>query len=239
MALDNRKQSILNHIKEYYNDKTFCADDISKTFGEKIYGATLSAIAKAGFLKKVNDKSPVKYVFITDDNNEAINNMAGIFSDISVIKEWPLWENFNMKNWFTHIGKMYPNREKEEILWVTDTDQSDIEEGLVYFFVIDGHIYKCGKTDSLMRERIQSYNCGKQSNRSSGTCSVTNFKVLQTLLNFNCEVDVYAYIAPYIEVNCYGKTFMTKNSPAKAIEKETNQLLIEQFGELPPGCFQS
>lgn len=242
MALDSRKIKILSHIKNNYFNTSFCAKDITDTFGEQVAGTTLSALAKAGFLKKdlnQTKRSPVYYQFVTLNEKEAMDNMEGIFKDASIINTWPLWENFKAKNYFNHIGQIKVNIEKEEMIWCPNTEDSDIEEGLVYFFVIDGHIYKDGKTDSLMKERIQSYNCGKDSNRQAGTCSVTNFKVLHTLLNFNRTVDVYVYRSPYVEVSCFGKTFLTKDSPAKAIEKETNRLLIEQFGELMPGCFQS
>ena len=59
----------------------------------------------------------------------------------------------------------------------------------MYCFVIDGKILKIGKTDTTMAKRVQSYNCGKKAYRENGTCSTTNYNILQSFLAINKEKD--------------------------------------------------
>lgn len=47
---------------------------------------------------------------------------------------------------------------------------------------IDEYIIKFGSTRKTMQERLSSYNCGTTRARSNGTCSTTNFKMMQSLV---------------------------------------------------------
>lgn len=227
----------LSLIKEYYNNGShFCAADLSKVSGINVHPNTLSSVYKSGFLIRY-DTRPVTYSYLTDDINEAINNMEGIFTKEDV-ESWPLWENYTLKEYFTLLGTIYPNKNKEMLDWQAVEAMLDRYEGLDYGFVINGHFYKIGKTDTTMKDRLQSYNCGKKDFRKNGTCSVTNFKVLQTLLNIGEPVTVYALLAPKAILTIFGKTYEINTSPSKFIEG----ILIEQakkdFGDKLPGCFQ-
>lgn len=242
MALDERKKNILNHIREYYGTETsFCAKDVTLSYGETVAPATLAALGKAGHIQKIAGSSPVCYVFKCLNPEEAMLNMEGLYTDISVIQSWDKWQDVSdeIKAQFPHIGTISINQSEEAMIWNPDNEIYDTRAGLVYIFVVNGFIYKDGKTDTTMRERISSYNCGKKSNRIAGTCSVTNFKVLQTLLSFNTDIEVYAYFVNPIQVQCFGETITTVNSPAKTIEKKLNEKLMLQFGRLMPGCYQS
>lgn len=235
--MNDKRKKVLSFIKDYYSDGThFSAADLSKEFGEKIYGATLTSIYKDGYLMRY-DTSPVTYSFLTDNINEAINNIEGIFT-IKDVESWPLWKDYTLKDYFVSLGTIYPNKDKEMLDWEAIEEMLDQHEGLDYGFVIEEHLYKIGKTDTTMKDRLQSYNCGKKDFRKNGTCSVTNFKVLQTLLNIGKPVTVYALLAPKATLTIFGKTYEINTSPSKFIEG----ILIEQakkdFGDKLPGCFQ-
>ena len=74
--------------------------------------------------------------------------------------------------------------------------------------------------------------------RGNGTCSVTNYFVLQSLLNFNIPVDVYCFLAPKATLNIFGENVMISESPAKYIEGIFLAQANADFGNKLPGCFQ-
>ena len=104
------------------------------------------------------------------------------------------YENFEYKEHFSWICKLLPNNDKEK--WEIEIlDEAKCQEkGFVYVFVIDGKIFKIGQSISNIKERVQSYNCGKTEYRINGTNSTTNYFVLQSLLKINKEVLVYAFV---------------------------------------------
>ena len=233
---DNCKE-VLAFIKENYSDGTlFSAADLSKKMGREIFPATLVSIRKNGFIKRYETK-PVTYSFLTDDADEAIKNIEGVFTEKD-IESWPLWENYSLKEYFVPLGTIYPDKDKEKLNWEAVEEMLNKYEGLDYSFVIEGHFYKLGKTDTTMQDRLTSYNCGTENFRKDGTCSVTNFKVLQTLLNINKPVTVFALLAPKAILTVFGKTYEISVSPSKFIEGILIDQAKKDFGDKLPGCFQ-
>lgn len=236
--MGEKSEQALALAKKYYNNgEHFSAADLSLISGENIHPNTLCSIYKNGYLARYETKPHITYSFLTDNTDEAINNVEGIFTEKDV-ESWPLWKDYTLKDYFILLGTIYPNKDKEMLDWKVIEEMFDKCEGLDYGFVIDEHFYKIGKTDTTMKDRLQSYNCGKKDFRKNGTCSVTNFKVLQTLLNINKPVTVYALLAPKAILTVFGKTYEINTSPSKFIEG----ILIEQakkdFGDKLPGCFQ-
>ncbi len=92
----------------------------------------------------------------------------------------------------------YASLEKLEINAIDEKNMKN--EGLVYVFVIQGKIFKIGHSITPITKRVQSYNCGKVEYRKNGTCSTTNYFVLQSLLKINKIVQVYAFFPeqPYL-----------------------------------------
>ena len=110
--------------------------------------------------------------------------------------------------------------------------------GLVYVFVIDGKIFKIGQSINNIKDRLQSYNCGKFEYRLKGTCSTTNFFVLQSLLKINEPVYVYAYFPEQPEYEVFNKKFKNNRPPLKTAENLIIQDFIDRYDKKPIGCTQ-
>jgi hypothetical protein len=130
------------------------------------------------------------------------------------------FEDYSLSTQFHRIGVLRPEQEKERVVPVPDdTSDNGFKKGnALYAFVIDGHLFKIGKTDTTIAERINSYNCGKKKHREKGTCSTTNYMVLQTFLAINKEVEVYCYFLPKATLIIDGKVYEITESPSKFAE---------------------
>ena len=112
-----------------------------------------------------------------------MNNKTDIILDIdTVINKSVSFKDFKYKNKFKKIAVLIPNLNKEKL----DIEYCNInyknEKGMVYLFVVNGVLLKIGSTITTLSKRIQSYNCGKKAYRLNGTCSTTNYFVLQNFL---------------------------------------------------------
>lgn len=156
----------------------------------------------------------------------------------SVPMDAPQLSSYNLRSYFTKIGELVPNQEQEKLEFCGDIDKFSNIEGVVYLFVVDGKILKLGKTDTSMKKRIQSYNCGKRQYRENGTCSTTNYKVLQSFLSIGKNVELYCYFVPPITINLFGEEITITTSPSKCIEKAFQIKTQEQFGDKLSLCIQ-
>ena len=229
----------LDLICQHYlvEGESFTAADLSEKSGKKVSASTLPALAKEGYLRKLDTK-PVSYILIAKTSEEAMSHIEGLYRNIEEIKSWPLFKDYSLANQMFHAGQLIPDTENEKLVWCPDKDFNDNYTGLFYAFVVNGYFYKAGKTDTTLLDRIKSYNCGKKEYRGNGTCSVTNYFVLQSLLNFNVPVDVYCFLAPKATLNIFGENVMISESPAKYIEGIFLAQANADFGNKLPGCFQ-
>lgn len=148
------------------------------------------------------------------------------------------YNDFQYKSNFTHICDLVPNKEKEK-LEVTIIDQEKVKKaGLVYVFVINNKIFKIGHTITPITKRIQSYNCGKIEYRIGGTNSTTNYFVLQSLLNLNKIVNVYAFFPDQPKYSLFGKSFQDSYPPSKRAENIILIDFIKSHNKKPIGCTQ-
>ena len=240
MLMTEKGREALETICQFYsvNGESFTAASLSEKSGKKINANSLPAIAKEGYLKKFDTK-PTSYVLIATNEKDAATHIEGLFNSIEEIKDWPLFKDYSLSSKMIHAGKIIPNIEEEKLMWTPNKDFDDNYNGLFYAFVINDKFYKAGKTDTTMRERIKSYNCGKKEYRNNGTCSVTNYFILQTLLNFNVPVDVYCFLVPKATINIFGTKVEINESPAKYIEGIFLAQANSDFGNKLPGCFQN
>jgi hypothetical protein len=140
------------------------------------------------------------------------------------------FEDFEYKKYFNLICYLFPNRDKERLeIEVIDVDACE-DSGLVYIFVINGKIFKIGQSITPIIRRIQSYNCGKTEYRISGTNSTTNYFVLQSLLNINEVVHVYAFFPDQPEYTLFEKKYRDSWPTSKRAENMHNKK--------PIGCTQ-
>ncbi len=116
-----------------------------------------------------------------------------ILKSVNDLKDEVDYKDFEYKEYFNLLCELVPNNSLEK-LEINAIDEKNMKnEGLVYVFVIQGKIFKIGHSITPITKRVQSYNCGKIEYRKNGTCSTTNYFVLQSLLNINEVVQVYAF----------------------------------------------
>lgn len=142
---------------------------------------------------------------------------------------------------FKKIGTIKANEPTESIVIKSKESSFESDKELVYLFVIDGYIQKVGSTTTTMKKRIQSYNCGKQAYRDSGTCSTTNYFVLQSFLRINKDIEVYAFFPEKkkMQVDVFGDIVEKElYVPSKEYEKK---ILVElkENGVMPILCTQT
>ena len=141
---------------------------------------------------------------------------------------------------FKFLCSIYPNITNDclEIIKEEDSKYLNIHRrGLVYVFVIEGKVLKVGSTTQSFKERVKSYNCGTSKARKKGTCSTTNYFVLQSLLNFKKEVKVYAFFTPTISQLVFGETEKI-SLPPKQWEKSILKKMKEKK-KMPIFCTQT
>lgn len=154
------------------------------------------------------------------------------------VKYFPLLEDTPELDDFIKIGEIIPNVEAQRLDVKEALPIFYEKEGMVYAFIIDDRVFKLGKTEVTMLERLKSYNCGKIAYRDNGTCSTTNYMVLQSFLNINKQVDVYGIPIPSATFIWKGKKITTDVSPAKYIEREFLKKITETLHAKLPGCTQ-
>ena len=129
------------------------------------------------------------------------------------------------KNDFTLIAVGNPNQERE--CWDMDIKDSQYnsKEDLIYALVIDGKLFKIGKSITTMKKRVQSYHCGKNAYRekAKSTNSATNWYVLQSVLSINLPVYIYVLYVPRTDGEFMGWTYHNR------ISKEIEGILMNAF----------
>lgn len=161
---------------------------------------------------------------------------------LTEIDETIPFEEFKEKDYFSKIAVLESEVKKEKISVKKVIDEKySKRRSLVYVFVIDGFIQKIGSTTTSMKDRISSYNCGKKKYRENGTCSTTNFFVLQSFLNLNKEIEIFAYF-PEVSiqrVDYFGEVLEEEVSqPSKNFEKYILERLKKE-GRMPILCSQT
>lgn len=145
-------------------------------------------------------------------------------------------DDFEYKDHFSFLCTLIPETENERVV-IQETNEPYIErKGILYLFVLENRILKVGSSTVSFKERVSSYNCGKQAFRDNGTCSTTNYFVLQSLLNINKPIEVYAFFPESIEMDVFGTTEEI-SLPAKRYEKRILTELKDS-NQLPVMCTQ-
>ncbi|GAA8125690.1 hypothetical protein HpKG106_10510 [Helicobacter pylori] len=80
--------------------------------------------------------------------------------------------------------------------------------------------------------------CGKVEYRKNGTCSTTNYFVLQSLLKINKIVQVYAFFPEQPTYTLFGKTYQDSFSTSKRAENVILENFIKNHNKKPIGCTQ-
>jgi hypothetical protein len=161
-----------------------------------------------------------------------------VLKNIDDLKNEVNYNDFEYRQYFSHLCNLIPNIQRER-LDIEVLDEKNIDrKGFVYVFVIDGKIFKIGQSITTIKERVNSYNCGKTEYRISGTNSTTNYFVLQSLLKINKNVKVYAFFPEQPKYIIFGKEYQDSLSTSKRAEKEILKDFIKNHNKKPIGCSQ-
>lgn len=150
----------------------------------------------------------------------------------------PVFNEYQLKPYFEKIATLIPDKTTESLKVKESSMKYNSIKGIVYCFVVDGKILKLGKTDTTMKDRVQSYNCGKRAYRERGTCSVTNYAVLQSFLAINSPIEVWGYAVPPAHFTLFGEEVTITTSPSKHTEKVFQKITQQQFGDKLLLCIQ-
>ncbi len=168
-----------------------------------------------------------------------INRNDAVISSLDELDSECEYSDFEYKKDFSLICKLIPNMDKERLdIEILDKSKCD-KEGFVYVFVINEKIFKIGQSTTNIIKRIQSYNCGKAQYRKNGTCSTTNYFVLQSLLNLNLEVFVYAFFPQKPRYEIFEQVFEDSYPPSKKAENIIITDFIKKHGKKSIGCTQT
>lgn len=148
-------------------------------------------------------------------------------------------DDLEFKDEFRFLCKLHPNvaRERLEIVDAVNEKAFNIRRpALLYIFSIGGKILKIGASMTSLKGRIGSYNCGTLSNRLRGTCSTTNFFVLQSLLKYGQDIDVHLFFIPTVNHDVFGTSREIPHNP----KYWENVILakLKKEGRLPLFCTQ-
>ncbi len=150
------------------------------------------------------------------------------------------WQNYVDKNYFTYYCDLMPNRQDEKIIIDVIGDKIlHTTEGIVYVLVIDGKILTFGHSIRTFKARLGSYNAGKKKQRKGkATNSVTNYYILQSILNIGLPVQVYLMTPEHSEWKALGETGTEPFPSVKMLKKTILAKFEKQYGKSPIGNTQ-
>ncbi|GAA7135317.1 hypothetical protein HpCHN52_10900 [Helicobacter pylori] len=151
-----------------------------------------------------------------------------ILKSVNDLKDEVDYKDFEYKEYFNLLCELVPNNSLEKLEINAIDEKNMTTEGLVYVFAIQGKIFKIGHSITPITKRVQSYNCGKVKYRKNGTCSTTNYFVLQSLLN--PEQPTYTL---------FGKTYQDSFPTSKRAENVILENFIKNHNKKPIGCTQT
>ncbi len=168
-----------------------------------------------------------------------VNISERVLRSVNALNNEIRWQDYLDKKRFTYYCDLLPDHKYERI--VIDNIQDDNltgVEGFVYVFVINGRILKIGQSITSFKGRVSSYNCGKQKARDKGTCSVTNYFILQSLLKINKTVKVYLMVPDHRDWKLFGETGTVSFPPVKIWERKLLERFQKKHGKSPIGNSQ-
>ena len=110
--------------------------------------------------------------------------------------------------------------------------------GKIYTIVFNNKIVKIGQTSNTLKNRFSSYACGTRKYRERGTCSVTNYQIMESayaVLMGGGSVEVYSYtVEPILqEINTFGESQKVYCKTEHHYESKLIELYVRQCGKRP------
>lgn len=146
------------------------------------------------------------------------------------------FKDFKFRSHFKKLCDIKADINLEKLFMINVNEDLNKKSGLVYAIVINGKLFKIGQTITSFSKRLQSYNCGKKEYRERGTCSVTNYYILQSLLNISTGIEIFVYPLEKQKYSLFGEWY-TDDLP---IGKKAEKVIMNQFknGKIPKGNIQ-
>lgn len=140
---------------------------------------------------------------------------------------------------FPLVAIGHPNQLEEKWDMEIVDNRYATQQDLIYALVVDGKLFKLGKSITTMKGRIQSYHCGKNAYRlkQNATNSATNWFILQSVLAINKPVYIYVMYIPHTKGYFKGWTY--QNRISKEIEGKLITAFYQQYGFKPIGNKQN
>lgn len=165
-----------------------------------------------------------------------------LLENISQLENEVVWDEYEYNNHFSYLCKVIPEVENERLV-TADEVEENMQRPCVYMLIVEGRIFKIGKAEGTMNiggfaGRINSYNCGRRKARAKGTCSTTNFWVLQSLLNLEVEAVVYGYFPEDATTEVFGEEITQPFPSPKTIEGVIIKHFEKKYRKKPIGNTQ-
>lgn len=158
----------------------------------------------------------------------------------------PAATDFNLHTSFTKVADIIrtpPGARRKTVITFQPTisqKQWKSVDQWIYLFVIDGKLVKIGGTRTGLLKRTQSYLCGHHTadRGKSGTCSVTNAHIYNTLDQYiekGSVCEMFAFLLPRITVtlDMWGASSTIVPQVYTAYETKALESFKTQFGRYP------
>ncbi len=161
------------------------------------------------------------------------NRNMVIIKDVGELVNEVDYNQFIYQNHFSLLCRLIPNKKRERLEIEVVNEESFKESSFVYIFVIEGKIFKIGQSITNIKKRVSSYNCGKTEYRIGGTNSTTNYFILQSILEMDCPVEVFALFANKMEYDFLDEHGKDSFPSTKIMEKKIIGDFMEKYGKKP------
>ena len=235
------EKELQNPIYRFINNLTRYGNFGNNRVWERM--PVLSEISLTDEEKEFIDKFNNNYYNLVKKNEKGKEKKDGNKTDNLVTSLDELEDEINFsiydyKDYFIHLCDLKPNKIDEKLEIINMDEKNKDIKGLIYIFVINDKIFKIGQTTVSFPERISSYNCGRKKARDKGTCSVTNYYILQSLLALGEIVEVYAYIIPRATYEIFGEIIESSEAPSKYTERLITSDFEKKYLKKPIGSIQ-
>lgn len=170
-----------------------------------------------------------------------MGNKRGIanncLNDITDLDREMEYKDFKRHKDFKLVCKLKPDMESESLKIYDNVEDLADRKGIVYVLVINGRIFKVGQSINSIRERIQSYNCGKKKYRKeSGTNSTTNYFCITEFIKYRIWCWGIWVFSSSTKFKIFGKEYQDSKSVSKVAENIIiKELMKDNNGNKPIG----
>lgn len=166
------------------------------------------------------------------------NKMEDPLKNLSQLSEQLPWNEYEHAAKFEYLCEIVASEEKEKIFYQKEV-KSHMKRSCTYILVLDGKVFKIGSALRGMHGRIGSYNTGKVKYRARGTNSASNYWCLQSFINLQQTVYVYAFFPETKTCKIFGEKVDEHFPSSKTIEGVVIRQFVNKYKMKPIGCTQS